>query len=855
MPFAKGASINMVRKATHTISNTSRFVLRDFSGKEVAWFEVEEVDLTQKRVTVGKRVGHHIIVVDCSGSMHAKIARIRDQIKKVMAVAEFKQPTLLFSLLSISDHGDCKEHFARVPATEVLVTGGKYLAEIDGLQPRCLTGLSQGLVHAEKMVNDAEMTVITLMSDGYANDPSVLSEKRAIDSLLTRDVGSLGRHPNLVVNTVAHGDYTDFATLSRIANACSGTCVQSDDVTAKGFYDTLHKVNKLLTGNASPVLEIPSGISTLVFLSRSARMVLGHQLKGLTVNGLVPTDDRSAWRFYPVSQEKYNSNSLPVLGDNVKDILPILAFARVALVEGRINDAKYAVVSARTRNLLHSHARALSSMELQEFAAELEEILFDLLVTTPARSKEYGLDFNKNLPSVLAVLGVLNSHAEHFTTNTAELAKVYNRRGLKQVDGTRVRGTTEVVPPAVDVEPIDASADLKIHGFEFNNANASVNMLTSQPVRLVNRSTREHIPSVGGVPMNALRTYRNYTVVGDGTLNMPILPIRILNRGLHTALTRMGVRLGEYSPGSLIDLRLSDLPMVEYSENFTLPVDTFDKLLRLTILGKILGEMVKRPSAMKAYYSPEQLEQLDSHCISAKLYYNPPRCNEHPDSRAAMAEGFVDVRPSYTISLGSTQITNLSKLHSANEAFDRRFTVTERATGVAVAATFAKYDGERHKVEVKTMSRLSRITPVDEIEFPIYAAVLGVGPTIFVSDILDLLGYDRATKTDVVGALLGTIKGERRDNIISDTAFDLNARIEEIYATLVRPLVFYIGASGVLPQSLDAVSYTAEQLESTFPEVKLAKAEKATGMFFVTKQNDLISVFVKNAYFSLPASA
>jgi hypothetical protein len=71
---------------------------------------------------------------------------------------------------------------------------------------------------------------------------------------------------------------------------------------------------------------------------------------------------------------------------------------------------------------------------------------------------------------------------------------------------------------------------------------------------------------------------------------------------------------------------------------------------------------------------------------------------------------------------------------------------------------------------------------------------------------------------------------------------------EDIYQNKVAPLVFYIGATGVLPDEMDAKALTDEQLMAKYPDLKLSKDERE-GTFFEIG-DAIVSVYAKTAHFS-----
>ena len=77
---------------------------------------------------------------------------------------------------------------------------------------------------------------------------------------------------------------------------------------------------------------------------------------------------------------------------------------------------------------------------------------------------------------------------------------------------------------------------------------------------------------------------------------------------------------------------------------------------------------------------------------------------------------------------------------------------------------------------------------------------------------------------------------------------EVEASIEDLYAAKVRPVAFYIGASGLIPDGWDVEVLDAEALKARFPEIDVEK-KQAEGTFLVNGTN-IIGIFSEVAYFS-----
>ena len=76
----------------------------------------------------------------------------------------------------------------------------------------------------------------------------------------------------------------------------------------------------------------------------------------------------------------------------------------------------------------------------------------------------------------------------------------------------------------------------------------------------------------------------------------------------------------------------------------------------------------------------------------------------------------------------------------------------------------------------------------------------------------------------------------------------LEAYTENVYREKISPLVFYIGATGLLPDEMNAPAMTADEISSKYPDLQFSKSEQE-GTFFVVGDT-IISVYAENEYYS-----
>jgi Mg-chelatase subunit ChlD len=762
------------------------FSTYSLSGKPKRTFRVEtEVPSTP---TMVRKPGHLILSIDRSGSMYGDMAELKAMTLKLLTLSEFDDANLKVSLISYSSQGDVKLHFKGVVVADIMRANSPYQKEITSLQATAMTCISQSLVLAETLIDDAEVTCIMLHTDGFANDSSPVAESRAIQSV----VDKLKKHPSAFVNTIAYRSNCDYTLLASIANQLSGSCVQATSLAQ--VYDAFYGATNNLRNGIAPALEISmGGADYAVFVSKSARKVLAFEQDG-AVQGLVEGDDRTLYRYFvipgPVGQTTTGAE--------------VFAYARAMLGAGKVNEAKYALAATQDAARMQKHSKALVSSDIAAFAASLEAAVFDGDIGTP--SGVFGLGATG--PSILKVFEVLNKY--DVEVNREFLAAGYVRRGVRRVPGSR-QADGSVILPLVESRSRQNDGWAKVRGFEMARNTANVNMLVTDSIDLVSFGSDERISSVAGVDLRDLKSFNNYTVVGDGVLNVAALLLRTSDKRVFAELLKLGAVSGKYVPSEPFVLDLSALSLVDYDEDFAAlnPADLLS-LAQCSVRQKIYEGVLKGTSET---LTDEQVAELKKVYLTPSLNFSPPTMNEFADMKLAMAQGKVDTRLSYKIEIGLPWLTSMSKLKSGNEYLQRRFEVEGAET-----PSLLHLRGEGRWTE-KALSSRVKLDKVDDLSFPIY----------------------QDTMKDLAGASEDYIQDKRRAG---------QAAIDAIYSQL-RPLVFYIGATGLVPDSLQATAMTGEQLMAKFPEAKLSKAEMAEGTFFVTPSGVVITVYVTSEPFAV----
>lgn len=798
-----------------------KFALRNFDGSLRRCFSVEKQPIDTDSTQPVSNPAHHIMIIDRSGSMYYDMQDIRQIVEKLLVVEGVLNPDLRVTLISYSGEGDCTVHFAQVPVPELSKQDGQYVKEIRSLNATGLTCISQALLRAKPFIRENEITAVTLHSDGYANDRSPSSERQAIQNA----VNILQGIPGVFVNTIAYRLSSDFTMLNSISSALGGKCVQATDT--KQVYDALQETIKTLQ-NVAPPVEIPlQGAEYLLFVSPSNKKILGSA-ESMQIRGITPGSDAYALRFRPMTEAEYQTSTYPECPPTV-----YYAYGR-AMLSTNLNASKYALVSSRNGELLKNHARALVSSDVASFALALEEALW---ANTPATQETYG--FGKLGPSLPTVLGILNTYRDSVSV---VLPENYKRRSLRRVAGVRQPDGT-LQEPAVKLK--SDGQEWKLSGFDFNRANATINMRLATKASLYEGETK--LTKVAGISLD-LSDYRQFTIVGDGQLNVTTLTVQISDKRAFTALKGIGAVSGKFDANASLCLDLTSFPVVDYAQTFSgVNVSTVNKVYQLTALDKILSGVI---SAESESLSDDQIVELKKYHLTPSLYFSPPTTTEYTDLAEARNKGVVDSYVAYSVTVGTPEITSLGKLKSGNEYLQRRFTAKRNGTPIA-KPTLKDVLDNTVTWEVKELSARTKLDAVDELSYPIYAALILQQNKTEVKKLLTETGLADVDVYRVFEAFSNTMEKDGKISVLTKASRKVSAYLESYYRETLIPLVFYVGATGLIPESLNGLPLTAEELGQKFSSCKLSKAEAEEGSFTLLPNGVLLTVTAESKDYSV----
>ena len=797
-------------------TNNIKFALYDFNGTPKEFYFADEVEVPKP--VLEPTVSHHVVIVDRSGSMWGSMKETRAMVEKVMVAEEFTNSELLLTLISYSSKGDFTTHFSRKKVSEVLDPNNGFVDQIRNIQATCLTSVSGALTEALNHVQAGETTAVSIHTDGYFNDASPGAEAKLVDKWIKTVQKDF---PNVYANTIAYGSWSDFKMLDRISQSLSGKTIIAKSV--KEVYTALHDTTALLAGRVLPAIHVPKEDSDFLAVHNVTQRKVNGNTVDFAVKGVGPDDVTKLYRFKKVTQDRWNADKR--VEAIAAHATPVYVFARSLLANGKLNEAKFALCGTGDQTLLRRHYKDLTSEALAGFADDLDKrIAGDFTEISVTQSK--GL--SSKAGSVMELCQVLERHRKDFTLNLNETIKGYQRRSVKRLGGEWVNGT--FVPSVTALEATDDANAVQVTAFDLSNTSATINMQVTRKARLLKDGNV--VTSVAGKQLE-LKQIRAYTLVGDGEVNIPRLVLNISSKRLHAVLVDGGwLPNEEFDHTKEYAIETSDLAACPFSQGVSFPQsDVFSNLLTLLVKRGIFSACLGG-SAKADEWTEGQLEELKAHDLSASLNYNPKTTNPYTDLNTAISAGEVDSRTKFNVTLGDKRMVSVAALYSANEYLARRFSVKPNTgnTGDVDKDGFLKKPKfvdvrEGSTVSVKALSARTKLNAIDDLMFPAFESFLLKG------------GIDGV---HIASGVEDIVKALR----------EVEEEIESIYASILRPMAMYIGATGLIPEGWDVEAIDAEALEARFVGIEIEKKQK-DGLFLV-KGDTVIGVFPENSYFSTP---
>ncbi|MEH1920268.1 hypothetical protein [Nostoc sp.] len=451
-----------------------------------------------------------------------------------------------------------------------------------------------------------------------------------------------------------------------------------------------------------------------------------------------------------------------------------------------------------------------------------------------------------NQISLVELIQIFTQYRNNIIVNIKHLEEHYQRTGIKRVKGVR-NENGELLKPWLRTEYIDNAEYVSMGDFQFNRNTATLNMLIKRKVKLAKFEDKTPTIEVAGLLVTDLNTFNNYTIVSDGKINVKSLVVKISSKKAFDLLKEKGILdAEEFDFRAEHTIQLDDLPLVAANSYYSSIDGLFNELAEIKVLVSIISAHLRKESDV---FVAGQLDEFKKHYLSKNVYINFPTTNEYTDIHEALVNGTIESRLSYKIDVGSQDILNLSKFHSANKFLNKMYRLYDRITGeIFIKPSFEMALNENLAFRHRLLSSRTKITKVDELMKPIFDDFLGLEQNGIVGGILKKVGADSLAQLFQEKQTGKQINKEEMVAALTVANKKLEQYAENIYQDKISPLVFYIGSTGLLPDQMQAIAMTAEEAAAKYPNLQFSKDEQE-GTFFAV-DDSIISIYVKTEYYS-----
>ena len=642
---------------------------------------------------------HHVLILDCSGSMTGDLPRIREQLKKKLP--KLLREKDLISMVWFSGRGQHGVLFEAEPVPTLADLKTVNTAIDRWLKPIGMTGFKEPLEDAATLIakiakkNPSHAVSLLFLSDGCDNQSDRASVLAALQAAVAAGITS--------TTIVEYGYYADRAFLAQMAERAGGSLIFAEDFdrydpifettlskraasTAKrirvelcdeapasaigGFAFALHDGDLLTFSTTDPnhvvpteTVDVPEGVQEIAYLSTGPVGAPGllSDLNEVAKNAALTDRSTEARKQLEPSVISAAYAALSLFATRMKPeiVLPILkALGDVKFIEEFAN-----CFGKQRYSEFQDHAK-IAAFGTGRFSAGRD----------PSRVPP------EDAFTILDLLQILQEDDENRVLLDHPAFK-YSRisRGRKDAseidsDGNAIAPPKFVPSPAPDGYPISSivwNEDRPNVSFmvrKEGHVDLSARILSNK-IRSVERTA--HDEQIEALPSNfPTFIFRNYAVVKDGLVNIEVLPVRLSKATVMKLIDVKAISTGWLSDSDdnnhLIDLKR--LPIINR------------KMIKAASAKKLFEdayELTKRRAAQKVF-NTFQKNRFPKESKGYKIVYGDEAAAWLKEQGLTDYSGFAPKQvqaPSTDFYIGkelSTHLKGLSSLPSMKEAIEKR---------------------------------------------------------------------------------------------------------------------------------------------------------------------------------------
>lgn len=528
--------------------------------------QLVRVDTLRPVVTTERPATHHVIALDCSGSMAGDLPRIREQLKSKLPKMLGEQDEV--SIVWFSGRGECGALVKREKVPSLRELGALDKTIDRWIRPVGLTGFVEPLKIVSDLLSSgtkgiAALTSLFMMSDGCDNQWSRTEIMSAVGALAGRvDAATF----------VEYGYYADKKMLAEMASQCGGKLIFADS-----FDKYEPEFENAMTGDATPQVVTPLPVQDDV------------------VAGIAFAFDASDGRILQSNVE----GSQTRFPERIQTFFYLTQNSRDSALEFEMGNTLMVGNGATRYSPLHMALSVLATRGLPDVIYPILGVLGDIAFTkqyTGLFGKQAYTRFQTEAAHATAnegmrfTLGYSSSSVPRddaftvmdlLTMLQASDARIlfedpsfkYSRIGRKRLDNTE----TDTPQLKFVRTPDDGGTPCNSLVINSERANVSVNVRHNGHVDLSGRLPKGDAVE-GATPLKfPTHQFRSYTIVKDGLVNVSKLPLMVSHDMLlQLSAFDIPMTVNQPEPGGtrvVIDLDL--MPIIDRRDVTNISARTF----------------------------------------------------------------------------------------------------------------------------------------------------------------------------------------------------------------------------------------------------------------------------------------
>lgn len=638
---------------------------------------------------------HHIMVMDCSGSMSSDLPNIRNQLKSRMSLLVRELDTV--SIIWFSGNEQCGSVIEGYQIKNAIDLTDLHIAIDKYLRPIGLTGFLEPLKAINQLTDklssqygDNYIKSLMFVTDGYDNQSSFDNIINA-SKLLSDKVDS--------TTIVEYGYHCNRPLLNKMAETMGASIIFSENFDR---YDPIFEgfITKELKSISKVKLTLPTpdilGFAISLSMEGNSINVINHQIISNTVT--VPENTKVWWlsvgndKLQPLYNKENNTNINEDIQRAVYAMLSGLVSRMmgpvVLKILGQLGDIR----------LIRKFENCFGKQAYSDFTNILLEIINDLSLVG-VEGYDFNLIPNDDAYTVIDLVTLLQSgdnyiypYHESFKYNrlsrkSKDSASILSKSELKRIDEivlelsqnpvlarmkelqTELSSIMDDKREPLSFVPTNYNNGYPISDLVWHSERPNLSMLLKIDGSVDISTLHDKIPPNSNIPSNIdIHIWRNYTIIKDGIINFNILPISVDEKTHEELLKHNIIDDTQWTVDKIFLINLRNIPLINNnmikSTSAKKLVENLFNLSKSKAASKVFSHYMDMHFPMHrssvdnlALYGEDGMLFLESLGFT-KNGFNPKRVLEEPTEE-------------YEAKILKTSIAGLSSLPKVSEVEER----------------------------------------------------------------------------------------------------------------------------------------------------------------------------------------